>query len=169
MTLYMILGIIFVVIVFISFLIYYFIFKEYSAVMGNFETLVKIIETRDLVLMRILPEIKNKKIKDDMTLLISQRMEAKRQGNDKLIEMDVKINKKLDRIYSELNNSQNPIVKEELKKAVNFEKKLKTVRREYNKTVEVYNNKLIKHPKLMMKFLRMRPLNTYDIKSVEEH
>ncbi len=164
MTIQLIIGIIFICIVFIFFIVYQLLFKEYSLVRGTFETLVKVIETRDLILMRLLPEIKNKKIKDDMTALIGERIEAKQLGNDKILEMDVKINKKLDRIYSELNKSKNPIVIEELKKAVNFEKKLKTIRREYNKAVEIYNNKLIKHPKLMMKFLKMRPLNTYQIK-----
>ena len=164
MTIQLIIGIIFICIVFIFFIVYQLLFKEYSLVRGTFETLVKVIETRDLILMRLLPEIKNKKIKDDMTALIGERIEAKQLGNDKVLEMDVKINKKLDRIYSELNKSKNPIVIEELKKAVNFEKKLKTIRREYNKAVEIYNNKLIKHPKLMMKYLRMRPLNTYQIK-----
>ena len=36
--------------------------EEYKDVMANFETLVKVLETRDLLLMRILPEIKNKKV-----------------------------------------------------------------------------------------------------------
>ena len=167
MELGVIISIIFIVLFVIFISIHYLFFKEYSIVMGNFQTLIKVIESRDLLLLRVLPEIKNKKIKDDMTMLISQRMAAKRQGNDKLIEMDVKINKKLNRVYTEFNSSKNLIVREELKRLVNLEKKLKVIRREYNKSVENYNNKLIKHPKLMMKFLKMRPYNLYEIHEKE--
>ena len=159
----LIIGIVLFVIFILLLIIRFLFFREYAIVMGNFETLIKVLETRDLLLMRLLPEIKNKKIKDDMSLLVSERMDAKRLGNDKLIETDVKINKKLNRIYTELNNSQNPIVREELRRIVSLEKKLKVIRREYNKAVEVYNNKLTNHPKIMIKFWKMRPLNLYDI------
>ena len=57
----MIWGIIVLVIFAIVFLIYMLYFKEYKEVMGNFHTLLKVLETRDLLLMRILPEIKDEK------------------------------------------------------------------------------------------------------------
>ena len=126
--------------------------------------LVKVLETRNLILMRILPEIKDKKAKKEITSYVEQMINYKRTNNDKVLELDVSINKKLDKIYSELNKSKNPVVLEELKRVINFEKKLKIIRREYNKAVDEYNSKLIKHPKLMAKYLKMRPYNTYDIK-----
>ena len=160
----MILGIILLVFLMLCGICYFLFFKEYSLVMGNFETLLKVIEARDLILMRLLPEIKSKDVKEKMTKLVSERMNAKKLGNDKLIETDVEINKNLDQVYSELNKTKNPIVKEELRRAVNLEQKLKVIRREYNKAVEAYNQKLVKHPKSMIKFWRMKPLNTYSIK-----
>jgi len=166
----MVFGIVLFSFLFVLAILYFLLFKEYAHMMNNFELLVKVVETRNLVLMRILPEIKNKGLKKEITKMVDDMMVAKRENNDKFIQLDVDINKKLDSVYSELNKSKNPLVIEELKKAVNFEKKLKTIRREYNKVVEVYNAKICKHPKLMAKFLKMRPYNTYNIKenNVEE-
>ena len=139
-------------------------FKEYSQVMGNYETLVKVLEARDLILMRVLPEIKEKSVQDEITNLVSEQLNARKQGNDKLIETDVNLNKKLDRIYSELDKSKNPLVKEELRRLVGFEKSLKTIRHEYSRAVDQYNEKIVKHPKSMIKIWKMKPLNTYKIK-----
>ncbi len=161
---YMILAII-IFIVFILYLIIQFsFFKEYSMVMSNYNTLLKVLETRDLVLMRVLPEIKNKKTKDEITSLIAERIDNKKNDNDKIIELDVKINQKLDKAYSELDKSNNPIVKEELRRLVQFEKSLKTIRKEYTKSVDLYNEKILKHPKAMIKFWKMKPLNNYKTK-----
>jgi len=161
----LVLGIIVLSILLIVLLIYFILFKEYSEVMANYETLVKVIETRDLILMRVLPEIKSKKVKDDMTKYIAARMNAKKTGNDDLVKADVNINKHLKPVYDELNNSQNPIVKEEFKRIVNLEKKLKIIRREYNNSVDKYNEKISKRPKLFIKRLHMKPLNTYKFSS----
>jgi hypothetical protein len=160
----MVVAIVLFVIIIIYWILHFLFFKEYSIVMANFETLVKVLETRDLILMRVLPEIKDKKVKDEMTNLVSEQLSAKKQGNDKLIENDVAINKKLDVIYRELDKSKNPLVKEELRRLVQLEKSLKTIRREYSKAVDQYNEKLVKHPKSMIKFWKMKPLNTYKIK-----
>ncbi len=160
----MVIGIVLFCFFVIILLIYFLIFKEYSTMLRSYEMLVKVLETRNLILMRILPEIKDKKVKKEITSYVEQMINYKRTNNDKVLELDVSINKKLDKIYSELNKSKNPVVLEELKRVVNFEKKLKIIRREYNKAVDEYNSKLIKHPKLMAKFLKMRPYNTYNIK-----
>ncbi|MBR3280424.1 MAG: hypothetical protein IKI57_01075 [Clostridia bacterium] len=160
----MVIGIVLFCFFVIILLIYFLIFKEYSTMLRSYEMLVKVLETRNLILMRILPEIKDKKAKKEITSYVEQMINYKRTNNDKVLELDVSINKKLDKIYSELNKSKNPVVLEELKRVINFEKKLKIIRREYNKAVDEYNSKLIKHPKLMAKYLKMRPYNTYDIK-----
>ncbi len=160
----MIVGIIFLVILIIGIVLFLFFFKEYSEVMANFQTLVKVLETRDLLLMRILPEIKNKAQKEEMHLLISKRMEAVRTGNNELIKADVDINKKLKPFYDSFNKSKNPIVKEEFRRIVNLEKKLKVIRREYNKSAEQFNAQLVKHPKRYLRFWHMKPFDTYDFK-----
>ena len=158
----MILGIVLSVILIVVCGFYIFFFKEYSEVMANYETLVKVLETRDLMLMRILPEIKNKAKKDEITTLVSKRMDAKSIGNNELVKADVDINKKLKPLYDEFNKSKNPIVKEVFRRIVNLEKKLKIIRREYNKAVEAYNDKIVKHPKRYIKFLHMKPLDNYN-------
>ena len=160
----MVFAIVLFVIIIIYLVLHFLFFREYAQVMGNYETLVKVLEARDLVLMRVLPEIKDKNVKDEITNIVSEQLNARKQGNDKLIETDVNLNKKLDRVYSELDKSKNPLVKEELRRLVGFEKSLKTIRHEYSKAVGQYNEKLVKHPKAMIKFWKMKPLNTYKTK-----
>ena len=158
----MIIGIIILVVLIIILSLYVFFFKEYSEVMANFETLVKVLETRDLILMRILPEIKNKSKKEEITKLVSDRMEAKSIGNNELVKADVEINKRLKPLYDEFNKSPNPIVKEGFRRIVHLEKQLKVIRREYNKSVEKYNDRIVKHPKIYIKHFHMKPLDNYN-------
>ncbi len=163
----MVLGIILLIIVFLYILISTTVFKEYNEVEANFETLVKVLETRDLLLMRVLPEVKNKKTKEIIAKLVSERMNAKKQGADELLIKDVALNRQLKNVYDEINFSKNPIVKEEFRRIVHLEKKLKQIRRQYNESVDKYNKVFIKHPKLYLKYLKMKPLNTYDIKETK--
>lgn len=159
----MVAGIILLIGIVIVFFIYMLYFKEYKDVMANFETLVKVLETRDLLLMRILPEIKNKKVIEETAKLVEQRMNCKRSGCDNLINSDVELNKQLKNTYEELEKIKNAIVREEFRRIVSLEKKLKVIRREYNNAVEKYNQNLINHKKVCIKYLRMKPLNTYKI------
>lgn len=159
----MIAGIILLVGIIIVFLLYMLYFKEYKDVMANFETLIKVLETRDLLLMRVLPEIKDKKIKEETARLVEERMKCKTGGCDNLIKSDVELNKQLKITYEELEKIKNAIVREEFRRIVSLEKKLKVIRREYNNAVEKYNQNLINHKKMCIKYLRMKPLNTYKI------
>lgn len=145
------------------FLFYLLYFKEYKEVMGNFETLVKVLETRDLLLMRILPEVKNKKIQEETTRLVQQRMDCKNGGCNAFIKSDVELNKQLKKTYPEIDNIKNTLVREEFKSIIVLEKKLKIIRRKYNEAVEKYNQNLIHHKKMCIKYLRMKPLDTYKI------
>lgn len=160
----MIWGIIVLVIFAIVFLIYMLYFKEYKEVMGNFQTLIKVLETRDLLLMRILPEIKDEKIKEETAKLVEQRMKCKNAGCNNLIKSDVELNKQLTITYQEIDKIKNELVREEFRKIVSLEKKLKIIRREYNKAVDKYNQNLVKHKKMCIKYLRMKPLDNYKIK-----
>lgn len=155
--------IILVIIVGLIFLGYLLYFKEYSDVMGNFQTLVKVLETRDLLLMRILPEVRNKKIVEETTKLVEQRMNCKNAGCNNLIKSDVELNKQLTITYKEIDKLKNALVREEFKRIISLEKKLKVIRREYNKAVDKYNKNLIAHKKMCIKYLRMKPLDTYKI------
>lgn len=144
-------------------LIYLLYFKEYKDVMANFETLVKVLEIRDLLLMRILPEVKDKKIKEETARLVEQRMQCKNGGCNALIKSDVELNKQLRVTYKELEKIKNALVREEFKRIVSLEKKLKVIRREYNQAVDQYNKNLIHHKKMCIKYLRMKPLDTYKL------
>jgi len=156
-------GLLLFIIMIGTILIYLLYFKEYKEVMANFETLVKVLETRDLLLMRILPEVKDKKIKEETVRLVEQRMQCKTSGCNALIKSDVELNKQLTRTYCELEKIKNALVREEFKRIVSLEKNLKVIRREYNQAVEKYNQNLIHHKKMCIKYLRMKPLDTYKI------
>lgn len=156
-------GLILLIICAIVFLIYMLYFKEYKDVMGNFQTLVKVLETRDLLLMRILPEVSDKKIKEETARLVDQRMQCKNAGCNNLIKSDVELNKQLTITYKEIDKLKNALVREEFKRIISLEKKLKVIRREYNNAVEKYNKNLIAHKKMCIKYLRMKPLDTYKI------
>ena len=155
--------IILIMIVILIALIYMLYFKEYKDVMGNFQTLIKVLETRDLLLMRILPEVKDKKIKEETARLVEQRMNCKKAGCNNLIKSDVELNKQLKVTYKEIDKLKNALVREEFKRIITLEKKLKVIRREYNKSVDKYNKNLIAHKKMCIKYLRMKPLDTYKI------
>lgn len=158
------LGFVILIIIGIVYLGYLLYFKEYKEVMANFETLVKVLETRDLLLMRILPEIKDKKVKEETARLVENRMKCKNAGCNAFIKSDVELNKQLYLTYPELEKIKNVLVREEFKRIITLEKKLKVIRREYNQAVEKYNQNLIHHKKMCMKYLRMKPLDTYQIK-----
>jgi len=113
--------------------------------------------------MRILPEIRNKKTKSDITKLVQNRIEAKKYGINELIFSDVELNKRLNPIYLEFNNSKNPLVRAELRKIVSFEKKLKVIRREFNKSADEYNQNLIDHSFVCGKIFRMKPVDKYKL------
>ena len=85
----MVIGIVLFCILLIAFLIYLLVFREYSAMLRAYEMLVKVLEARNLILMRILPEIKDKKIKKEITAHIDEMISYKRTNNDKILELDV--------------------------------------------------------------------------------
>lgn len=159
----MVFGIVILVVFIIVFIFYMIYFKDYKKVMANFNTLVKVLDARDLLLMRILPEVKEKKIKSETTRLVDQINNNKKMGCNALIKSDVELNKYLPKVYEEINKIKNPVVKEEFKRIVNLEKSLKLIRREYNKAVDDYNENFIKHKKMCIKYLRMKPLDTYTL------
>ena len=159
----MIFGTIIFIIIFAVFLFFMLYFKEYKEVMANFNTLVKVMETRDLLLMRILPELKDKKIIEETARLVEQRMQCKNAGCNALVKSDVELNKQLKQTYEEIDKLKNALVREEFKRIVSLEKNLKLIRREYNKSVEKYNKNLISHKIMCIKYLRMKPLDTYKI------
>ena len=150
------------IILFLIYLVYMLYFKEYVDVSNVFRTLEKTLDTRDLFLMKIIGEMKNKRIKGETVKLISKRIKSRKSGYNEKIRIDIELNHQLKETYKEINTLiKNPVIKESFLKIIALEKKLKLQREEYNKVVEKYNRNIIHHKKVCMLLIRMKPLDTY--------
>lgn len=150
------------VVLFLIYLGYMLYFKEYVDVCRVFDVLEKTLDTRDLLLVKIIDEIKNRRIKENTVKLINKRIKARKSSYNEKIRIDIELNQQLKETYQEINQlTKNPIVKESFLKIITLEKKLKFQREEYNKVVEKYNRNIIHHKTVCMTIIRMRPLDTY--------
>ena len=147
----------------IIFILYLLYLKEYMDLTKNYELLVKVLETRNLILLRILPEHKNKDDKNQIATLIDTQIKSKSLGINATIESDVTLNKYLKQVYEKISKIKNPIVVEEFKRIIRLEKNLKLIRREFNKSAEEYNQNLLDHKLVCTKILKMRPVNSYKL------
>lgn len=153
---------IFLVALFLFYLGYMLYFKEYVDVCKAFTMLEKMLNQRDLLLIKVLDEIKNKRLKTETINLIGKRVKARKSGYNEKVKIDVELNKKLKETYTEIDKlTSNLVIKEVFLKIVVLEKKLKVLREEYNDFVEKYNRNIIHHRKICILFLRMKPLDTY--------
>ena len=144
-------------------ILYLLYIKEYMDLTNSYKTLIKVLETRDLILLRIIPELKNKDEKAEIVSLIDTQIKSKGLGMNATIESDVTLNKYLKPTYEKINKIKNPIVVEEFKRVIKLEKSLKLIRREFNKSAEEYNQNLIDHKIVCTKILKMRPVNSYKL------
>lgn len=157
------------ILVTISYLTYELYLKKYILVRNEFKLLLKTLDVRDLLILKLLPEIKNKNISNKIAYLINERVKNKKCGHLEQINLDIELNKEIKSFYEELNkNLTNEIVKTTFKKVIEIEKKLKNIRKSYNDAVNMYNDNLIKHKKICMKTLKMKPLDTYGLKYSKE-
>lgn len=136
--------------------------KEYIEVTKIYKTLRKMLSYRDMLLLKILPDIKNKKQKENIMNLIDDRNKKSDISYDDAIIADVNLNNELKKIYIEIEKMQkNELQLEIFQKLMNMEKQIKGARNKYSSAVEKYNLSLTIHPKVFIKFLHMRPLDTY--------
>lgn len=153
------------IIVLILILLYYVInvyLKEYIEVTKIFKTLRKMLNYRDVMLLKILPDIKSKKKQEEIMNLINERNKKYNISYDDAIVADVKLHNELKKVYLEFEKiEKNKLQSEIFKKLMMFEKQINNVRKSYSKAVEKYNLSLTIHPKVCIKFLHMRPLDTY--------
>jgi len=147
-------------IVYIWYLLY---IKEFKDLTENYKVLIKVLDTRNLLLLRILPELKDKDEKNRITTLVDAQIKSKSMGINATIESDVTLNKYLKDVYININKIKNPIVIEEFKRIIRLEKSLKSIRREFNKAAEEYNQNLLDHKFVCGKVLKMRPVNSYKL------
>lgn len=139
--------------------------KEYIEVTKVYKALRKILGYRDMLLLKILPDIKRKKQKEKIMSMIEDRSKKSNISYDDAIIADVALNNELKKIYLEIENmDKNELQTEIFKKLIMLEKQIKTVRNKYSNAVEKYNLSLTIHPKILIKILHMKPLDTYSKK-----
>ena len=136
--------------------------KEYIEVTRVYKTLRKMLSYRDVLLLKILPDIKNKNQKENIMSLIDDRNKKSNISYDDAMIADVNLNNELKKIYIEIERMQkNELQSEIFQRLMAMEKQIKGVRNKYSSAVEMYNLSLTIHPKVFIKFLHMRPLDTY--------
>ncbi len=149
---------------FLIFSIYFYMvyLKEYVEVTRVYKTLRKLLESRDLLILKILPDMKNKKISQKILNLINERRIKSKISYDDGINADVTLNLELKNLYDEINKmKKNEIQDEIFKHIVLMEKQLKVTRKRYSEAVTKYNLGLTVHPKVLIKIMHMRPLELY--------
>lgn len=136
--------------------------KEYIEVTQVYKALRKVLSHRDMLLLKILPDLKNKKQKEKIMNLIDDRNKKYNISYDDAIVADVKLHNELKYVYEEIEKmKKNELQHEIFKKLMMLEKQIKELRKKYSAAVEKYNLSLTIHPKVFIKFLHMRPLDTY--------
>lgn len=155
----------FMLAVVLIFTIYQLYFKRYFKVKKTFETLSKFLNVRDSLVLKLISEIKDKKLAERIVNLIDERKENFKISYNNSIRADVKLNKELRHFYEILNTiKKNEVVNSVFAKIINLEKDLKNIRNEYNKVVEGYNQNLIKHKFICFRVIKMKPLDTYKVR-----
>lgn len=136
--------------------------REYVEVTRTYKSLRKLLESRDLLILKILPDVKNKKITKKILNLINERRIKSKVSYDDGIIADVALNSELKELYDEIDKmKKNEIQIEVFKHIVLLEKQLKLTRKRYSEAVTKYNLELTVHPKVLIKIMHMRPLELY--------
>lgn len=149
-------------VLFILIVCYYIFMKDYVEVIKVYSSLEKTLDVRDLLVMKLIPEINDKGLQAKIIELIESRMKNKKIPYNDKIRMDVELNKELKKFYNIINKkADNPVVKATFKNVIEIEKKLIKIRDKYNYSVEKYNLNLMVHKFVCMRFIRMKPLDTY--------
>lgn len=157
-------GLILLLIVIFLYYVYGTYFKEYFEVKAVFRTLQHVLDTRDVLLLQLCNEKINKNEIARIVMLIDERKKTKDDGYTIRMNADVKLNHALKEYYPKLAKVlNNQISKDTFKRIVELEKQAKKVRIAYNNAAQKYNNNLILHKKVCMKWIRMKPLDTYSI------
>ena len=139
-------------------------FKEYFEVKKVYKTLQHVLDTRDVLLLKLSSEKINKKEFAKIVMLIDERKKTKNAGYTIRMNADVNLNHELKNFYPKISKTlDNPISKEVFKRIIELEKQAKKIRIAYNVSVERYNNNLILHKDICIKLIHMKPLDTYSI------
>ncbi len=157
-------SVILLLLIIFCYYVYGMYFKEYFEVKKINNTLQKILDTRDLLLLKLTGEKVNKKEIAKVLMLIDKRKDTKNAGYTFKMQADVDLNKELKVFYEKLNKVlDNEVSKDTFRRIIELEKQAKKARISYNNAVERYNNNLILHKKVCMRIIKMKPLDTYKI------
>ncbi|MBQ9279465.1 MAG: LemA family protein [Clostridia bacterium] len=127
-----------------------------------YKSLRKVLESRDLLVLKLLPDIQDKKLSESVLRLINERNRKSKISYDDAIRADLELHRKLKILYEQINKMKKNEVQEELfRRIIDLEKRLKLLRTRYSATVRAYNMSLTIHPKIFVKILHMKPLDLY--------
>lgn len=161
----MIIKIVLLVIILIIYLVYILYLKPFFDVRRVIYTLRDFLSTRDSLILKLIPEVKNKELKENVVGLINSRKEKFNLTYNDAIESDIRLNSELKRLYEEINKiKNNRMVTGIFENIIKIEKELKNIRTKYNEVATKYNDNLVKRKNVCIKLLKMRPLNTYKVK-----
>ena len=151
-------------IIILIFIIYELYFKEYFHVKKIFWSLKKFLSTRDTLILKIIPDVKDKKASKKIINLIEERRINFNSSYNNAIKSDVKLNSELINFYKKIDEERpNEVVLQVFAKIMGMEKDLKNIRNKYTLALEKYNESLIKHKFMCLKIIRMKPLDTYKV------
>lgn len=158
------LSLILLILIIFVYYVYGMYFKEYFEVKKVYNTLQKVLDTRDVLLLKLTSEKIDKKIIAKIVMLIDKRKETRNSGYTVRMNADVELSNELKKFYSLLSKVlDNDLSKDIFKRIIGLEKQAKKIRISYNNAVENYNNNLILHKKVCMRIIHMKPLDTYKI------
>lgn len=161
----MIIKIVLLVIILIIYLVYILYLKPFFDVRRVIYTLRDFLSTRDSLILKLIPEVKNKELKENIVGLINSRKEKFNLTYNDAIESDIRLNSELKKLYEEINKiKNNRMVTGIFENIIKIEKELKNIRAKYNEVATKYNDNLVKRKNVCIKLLKMRPLNTYKVK-----
>lgn len=162
----MIIALIALALFIIGYIIYAVYLKEYIDVTIVYKTLRKLLASRDVMLLKIIPDIEDKKYAEKILNLINSRNEASKISYDDAIRADITLHNELKNLYDIINKmDKNELQLEIFKKVIDYEKRIKLARVKYTEVVSKYNMGLTVHPRVCIKLLHMKPLEVYGSKN----
>ena len=142
--------------------VYRMYFRNYYCVRKCFLLLRRFLDARDSLVIKILPEVPSKELVSEVMKAIEERRLNFAFGHNHAILSDARLNMTLKKLYQALNEiDKNDLQKELFARILHLEQDLKNIRKEYTEVVEKYNCHLVKHPMVLMRILKMKPLDQY--------
>ena len=157
-------SLVLLILIIFAYYVYGMYFKEYFEVKKVYNTLQKVLDTRDVLLLKLTSEKVDKKSIAKVVMLIDKRKETRNSGYTVRMNADVELSNELRKFYPVLSRVlDNDLSKGIFKRIIELEKQAKKIRISYNNAVENYNNNLVLHKKVCMMIIHMKPLDTYKI------